>query len=289
MQGEQKRLNHPLISYVLGVLIMLFILFVVVGIIHHLTISPYGPGLLRPLLKKYEKERESPILMEAKRHEEMIKHRHFHITVGYPKIPEDKRPVCYICHSDLPHRKNKKIRSLMNMHTQYLVCETCHIKEKPGAEIVYRWYSPFEKNPKGPFFGTDYNPEEGKLLTGNKYAKIAPYFKYNLVDYSSEDRVETNNLELAIQIQDAPMAKDFMNVRDQLTPDQRASVTNQFHKSIKPKGYECKECHNDKKSILNLKALGFSEKRISELTTLEIVGIITKYQDFYLPEFFEEK
>ena len=126
------------------------------------------------------------------------------------------------------------------------------------------------------------------LITGNKYAKIAPYFKTDLEDYSSKDRVEPDNLQLAIQIQDAPMAKDFMNVRDQLTPDQRAGVTNQFHENIKSKGFECKECHNDKKSILNFKKLGFSEQRISDLTTLEIVGIITRYQEFYLPEFFKD-
>ena len=289
MQGKSKRLNHPLISYILGFFIMLITLTVFGGVIYHLTISPDGPGLLRPLVKKYEKEKESPILMAAKRHEEMEKHRHFHITVSYPQIPENKRPVCYICHSDLPHKKNKKIRSLMNMHTQYLVCETCHIKEEPGTEIVYKWYSPFEKNPKGPFFGTDYDHQTELLITGNKYAKIAPYFKTNLENYSSKDRVETDNLKIAIQIQDAPMAKDFMRVRDQLTPEQRAGVTNQFHEHIKPKGYECKECHNDKKSILNFKKLGFSEQRISDLTTLEIVGIITRYEDFYLPEFFKDK
>ena len=287
MRGDLKRQNHPSISYVLGVFIMIFTLFVVIGIIHHLTISPYGPGLLRPLLKKYQKERESPILIEAKRHEEMEKHNHFHITVDYPNIPEDKRPVCYICHSDLPHRKNKKIRSMMNMHTQYFVCETCHIKEEPGVEIVYRWYNPFEENPKEPFFGTYYDPITETLVVGNRFTKIAPYVKRDIADDSSKGSDKTDDFKLAIQVQDAPLAVDFTKVRDRLTPEQRAGVTNKFHENIKPKGYDCKTCHTEK-SILNLKELGFSDKRIEDLTTLEIIGIITKYEDFYLPQFFEE-
>lgn len=288
MQGRSKRVNHPLISYILGLFIILFTLTVFVGVIYHLTISPDGPGLLRPMVKKYEKEKESPILMEAQQQEDMEKHRHFHITVAYPKIPEDKRPVCYICHSDLPHKKNKKIRALMNMHTQYFVCETCHIKDKPGVEIVYKWYSPFEKNPEGPFFGTEYDPQTEMLVAGNKYAKIAPYFKTDLADHSSRTSVESDNLKIAIQIQDAPLAIDFMKVRDKLTPEQRDGVKNKFHEYIKPKGHECKDCHTEN-SILNFRDLDFSEKRISDLKTMEITGIITKYEDFYLPEFFKDE
>ena len=288
MQGQSKRVNHPLISYILGVLIILITLTVFVGVIYHLTISPDGPGLLMAIVKKYEKERESPILMEAKRHDEMEKHSHFHITVSYPQIPEDERPICYICHSDFPHKKNKKIRALMNMHTQYFVCETCHIKDKPGMEIIYKWYSPFEDNPIGPFFGTDYDPQTEMLVAGNKYAKIAPYYKRTHVDNTIENGMDSGDLKVAIQKQDAPMAIDFMKVRDKLTPEQRDGVKNKFHEDIKPKGHECKTCHN-KDSIFNLKELGFSERRISDLTTMEIVGIITKYEDFYLPDFLKDE
>jgi len=287
LQGEPKRLNHPLISYILGIFIMMIILVVIIGIIYHMTISSYGPGLLMPTIEKYQEEKKSIILDEARRLEELEKHRHFHIEVGYLQIPEDKRPVCYICHSDFPHKKNKKVRALMNMHTQYLVCETCHLKEKPGMEIIYKWYSPFEENPEGPFFGTNYQPATGKLLVGNKYSKIAPYFKDDLMDYSSQDNVKADNLGLAVQMQDAPLAIDFMKVRDKLTPEQRDGVKNQFHENIKPKGNDCKTCHSGE-SIFNYKNLGFSEERIPALTTLEIVGIITKYDDFYLPELFKE-
>ena len=152
MAGEPRRLNHPMISYLLGAIFLVLTLGVFVGVVHHLTISHHGPGLLRPLLEKHQEQRRSPILDEAQRLEEYEKHRHFHnVADEPPKLPENLRPVCFICHSDLPHSKNKRIRALMNIHTQFFVCETCHIKEKPETTIVYKWYNPLDDNPPGPF------------------------------------------------------------------------------------------------------------------------------------------
>jgi hypothetical protein len=126
-------------SFLIGSIFLVLTLVVLGGVVHHLTISHHGPGILMPLLEKYQEQRKSEIFDEARRLEELELHRHFHnIAPEYPQVPENLRPVCFICHSELPHRKNKRIRSLMNIHTQFFVCETCHIKEKPGATIVYK-------------------------------------------------------------------------------------------------------------------------------------------------------
>jgi hypothetical protein len=83
------------------------------------------------------------------------------------------------------------------------------------------------------------------------------------------------------------LARDFMKVRDRLTPEQREGVKNQFHQNIKPKGHECKVCHS-KQSILNFKRLGFSQKRTADLEQLNIAGMLAKYEQFYLPDLFKE-
>jgi hypothetical protein len=281
---KPKRLNHPIVSYPIGAIIIVFALVVLAGVLHHLTISHHGPELLKPIKEMYLEEKKSVILDESKRLEDLEQHRHFHHTTDSLKLPEDARPVCFICHSDYPHSKEKKIRGMMNMHTQYFVCETCHIKEKPETTIIYKWYSPLEDNPEGPFFGTSYDPETGVLAIGNRHAKIAPYFKYGHRDYSSLDKAE--NLLPAIQTQDAPLALDFMKVRDKLSPEQRDGVKNKFHENIKPKGHDCQTCHSEK-SIFDFKQLGFSEKRILDLKQLEVVGLIKNYDRFYLPKLFE--
>jgi len=249
---------------------------VLVGVLYHLAFSSYGPQLLMPLKEKYFTKPTSTILTEAKRLEDYEIHRHFHNIVSFPQAPENSRPVCYICHSDYPHSKTKKVRSLLNMHTQYFVCETCHIKEKKETMIVYKWYNPLNDNPRGPFFGTSYDPETGNIAeVEDLISRIAPYFKTG------------GTIESAIQMQDAPLAQDYVKVRDKLTPEQRDGVKNKFHVNIKPKGHECKTCHS-KDSILDYKKLGFAENRIVDLEQLNIKGLITKYKEFYLPNLFKE-
>jgi len=268
-------LNHPLIAYVIGAVFMALTLVVFVGVVYHLTISDHGPGLLRPLLEKHREQQRSEIMDEARRHEEFEKHRHFHnVADAPPQLPENLRPVCFICHSDLPHRKNKRVRALMNIHTQFFVCETCHIKEKPGTDIVYKWYNPLDSNPQGPFYGTYYDPETEILsLSKDLISKIAPYFKSEI----------NGELQLAIQVQDAPLARDYIKIRDQLSPEQREGIKNKFHENIKPKGYGCKTCHTEK-SMLDFRQLGFSENRTANLKQLVIPDMLVKYEEFYLPE-----
>ena len=275
MAGQPKRLNHPLISYLLGFILLVLALVVFGGVVHHLTLSHHGPGLLRALLEKHQEGQKSDLLIEARRLEEIEKHRHFHLVVDdAPQLPEEFRPVCFICHSDLPHSKNKRVRSLMNLHTQFFACETCHIKEKPETTIVYKWYNPLDSNPPGPFYGTSYDPDSGSLSLGKDLiSKIAPYYK------SEKD----GKVWSAIQIQDAPMARDYVRVRDRLSPEQREGIKNKFHENIKPKGHECNQCHTEN-SILDFEQLGFVENRIDNLKKLVVVGMIQKYESWYLPE-----
>jgi hypothetical protein len=166
----------------------------------------------------------------------------------------------------------------MNIHTQFFVCETCHIKEKPGATIVYQWYSPLEDYPQGPFYGTGYDLDTGILSPGeDQISRIAPYFK-------SE---KTDRLQMAVQVQEAPLAIDFMKVRDKLSPEQREGIKNKFHENIKPVGHGCRTCHIED-SLLDFKKLGFAENRTANLKNLNVVGMIEKYESFYLPELFPE-
>jgi hypothetical protein len=268
---QSERLDHPIVSYLIGSIFIFLTLVVFVGVVHHLTVSHHGPELLNPLIEKYLTEPKSAILEEAKRLEDLEIHRHFHRIIDFPELPESERPVCYICHSDYPHSKNTKIRSLLNMHTQYFVCETCHIKEQQDKNIIYQWYNPFHDNPSGPFFGTHYDPSTGNLAqVEDLISKMAPYYKKGLI------------IESTLHIQDAPLAIDYMKVRDQLTPEQRDGVKNKFHVNIKPKGHECKDCHAEA-GILDLKKLGFADNRIVDLQQLYIKGAITKNEEVYLP------
>jgi nitrate/TMAO reductase-like tetraheme cytochrome c subunit len=273
--GEPKRLEHPKSVYVIGSTFKLVALAVFVAVLYQVTFSPHGPAVLVPIKEKIEEQQRSAILDEVRRNEEHEKHRHFHNVVEIPRLPENMRPVCYICHSNYPHGKNKKVRALLNMHSQFVVCETCHIDGIEEVSITYKWYNPFTDNPEGPFFGTSYDLETGRLLkVEDKFSKIAPYLKM------------AGKLESLIQMQDAPLAQDYMKVRDKLTPDQRDNVKKKFHVNIKPKGNECKECHS-RESILHYRKLGFASNRTIDLEQLNLTGMITKYEKFYIPDLFK--
>jgi len=273
--GEPKRLEHPKSVYIIGLIFKVITLSVLIAVAYQITFSPHGPAVLVPIQKHIEESQRSVILEEVRKHEEYEKHRHFHNVVEYPQLPENMRPVCYICHSDYPHSKNKKVRALLNMHTQFFVCETCHIEEKKGKQIIYKWYTPFDENPEGPFFGTSYDPETGNLVdVEDNFSKIAPYFK------------QGDTLESALQIQDAPLAQDYAKVKDKLTPEQRDNVKKKFHVNIKPKGHECKDCHA-KRGLLKFRELGFAANRTVDLEQLNITGMVTKYEKFYIPNLFK--
>lgn len=275
MPGEPKRLDHPKSVYLIGFIFKVITLTVMIGVIYQITFSPHGPAVLVPIQKKIEEGSKSAILEEVKKHEEYEKHRHFHNVVEYPKLPENMRPVCYICHSDYPHSKSKKVRAMLNMHTQFFVCETCHIETTEGVDVVYKWYNPYDPNPKGPFFGTSYNPETGNLNeVSDQFSKITPFF------------VKGDLHESAIQIQDSALALDYAKVKEQLTPEQRDNVKVKFHVNIKPKGHECKACHS-KKSILEFKKLGFTPNRTVDIQQLNITGLVTKYETFFIPNLFK--
>lgn len=275
MRGDPKTRNHPPAVFLITIFVWCIVLFVLAGVINHLAFSSEGPGLLRPLLKKIQTQ-ESPEQAALREHRAAEEHQRFHHLVPFPQLPATLRSTCYICHTHLPHNKSKKIRAMLNMHTTYLTCESCHLKKDKGETIVYKWYSPMEKDPKGPFFGTSYNPETGALvMTGDDFAKIAPFHKQN------------GHLTPIVHMQDTATAREYMRIRDQLTPEKQKERTQRFHVDVLAKGPDCRTCHTTG-GILDFKALGFSAKRTVDIEQLNIKDIITHYEEFYLPDLFKQ-
>jgi len=207
--------------------------------------------------------------------------RHFHNTPHVNAVDMGKKPVCFECHGDYPHSKRRMIRTLLNMHTQFIGCMTCHTDPKkiPEENYKFRWLNYSGIDVKGPYFGIDIDPETGYLVdTDDFYSKIVIYSSYN----DKEELVEITD--------ENPDARAFLKHKNTLTDEEKQAIKKSFHRLVMPKGRFCNRCHtSEEKSYIPFRSLGFSERRIDNLTNLNIVGIVEKYREFYMPRLFNDK
>ena len=83
MSAAPKRQDHPWIAYFNGFILVVLALIILLGVVHHLTVSHHGPGLLRFLLAKHQEATKSEILDETQQC--------FKIFFGFSGKPEDER------------------------------------------------------------------------------------------------------------------------------------------------------------------------------------------------------
>ncbi|MCK4707561.1 MAG: hypothetical protein KAU21_03005, partial [Gammaproteobacteria bacterium] len=70
-------------------------------------------------------------------------------------VETQKQPFCQSCHLDNPHQANQRNRSFLNMHSDYISCETCHLKTE-NINLDYRWLA-FNNPNKGEIIDVSYS------------------------------------------------------------------------------------------------------------------------------------
>ena len=264
------RRDHPGIAFLTTVILLGIIL----SLIFEITVA------LGEKFGLFAEEEPSALLSELGEQRFTEKMRHFHNVPENDVLTIGKKSVCMHCHGDYPHSKEKMVRSLLNMHTQFIGCMTCHADEKKlgNSEISFGWLNFSGIEVTGPPFGTDVDPDTGSLVTTDDY-----YSK--IVAYTQHDDGQTL-LEIT---EDKPEVREFIEIHEKSSEQDSEAIKKRFHKLITDKGHKCTRCHTEeKKSFLPLQKLGFSENRIDSITNLNIVGIVQKYKDFYMPNMFRE-
>ncbi len=204
--------------------------------------------------------------------EEQYVQGHFH-HVGM-KVESDDTNLCLRCHGAVPHDKAKSIRAFLNMHAFYIACETCHIQPKEGAAgWAFKWYDKANghviANPPG-LTSLD------KSMYGNYGAKIAPGFLRS----DGSFRFLNGDKERAF------VAK-YLKEKDVLSSTQQSKMKKVIHRNINDKPLLCDRCHtaDEEEAYLSFVELGYPKRRMHDLTSTEVVGMIEKYQEFYMPKF----
>jgi hypothetical protein len=222
--------------------------------------------------KKKEKTTFEKIIIES---EERVKHYlgyrvleeqriegHFH-HIGFD-IGPDKRSYCIECHGDMPHDNIKELRAFMNMHAFFINCQTCHIKlEESKKTGVFKWYE-----------RTTGNIVDSPVTTskpGTYKAKIIPFEYENgkLVRLDSQERID--------------FAREFKEKEKTLTETQRSKAKKLIHNIVSKNPYICEDCHQKESPLLPLEELGYPKERVDSIISTEVVGMIKKYTEFYMP------
>lgn len=257
--------DHPVIAFLTTIILLGIIGSLLLALLATLTgyFDIFKPAKPPGLLSRLSESRTAERL------------RHFHNLPAQDTTTLGAKNVCFICHGDFPHSKEPMVRTLLNMHTQFIGCMTCHADDRkvPESSLTLRWLN-FSGIPvTGKPFGTDVEPDTGYLIaTDDVYSKIVPYARQD-----GQEKL----LEVTM---DDPEAKEFAKIQHKLSDHDREAVKKTFHRLVSPKGRFCSRCHTEEnRSYLPLRELGFSERRIRDVTNLNMIGLVQKYRNFYMP------
>lgn len=259
------RRDHPVIAFLTTIILLGIIFSLLAALLATVTgyFNIFKPAKAPELLSRLSEGRTAERL------------RHFHNLPAQDITTLGAKNVCFICHGDFPHSKEPMIRTLLNMHTQFIGCMTCHADDRtlPESTLALRWLN-FSGIPvNGKPFGTDVESATGYLLpTDDVYSKIVPYA-----------RAEGQEKLLEVTLDD-PEAKEFAKIQHKLSDHDRDAVKKTFHRNVSAKGRFCTRCHTEEaRSYIPFRDLGFSERRVRDLTNLNFIGLMQKYKDFYMP------
>ncbi|MCK4706392.1 MAG: hypothetical protein KAT90_13005 [Gammaproteobacteria bacterium] len=178
-----------------------------------------------------------------------------------------KQPVCVSCHQALPHRKNKRSRTFMNGHSQYVACETCHMRPE-NIKLEYRWLA-YDGDKAGQEIIVSDNQKNNvdkesrqQSLIPKSGARIAPFYNDKpVLEFKGDDFIN-----------------EIKSDWKEASAKERAAIHARLHAPLEDKAAECQQCHGKEKSMLNLKALGASEKQIGKIQRSAIVRYFARFK-----------
>ena len=185
---------------------------------------------------------------------------------------------CTTCHLTPPHTKSVRSRTFMNMHAQYVACETCHFRPE-GVKLSYQWQdtrdaSSVRAKPKlfrqavQDVKKTKSLPAK-KVITKDTYSinpfyKITPFYQLQAVSLRNDDA----------------FAKETKNLWEQEGAlEQKAERRALIHAPLSEKGPECKVCHSDTDTLFDLAELGATSYQIEKIQNNLVTQFFSRYKD----------
>ena len=178
---------------------------------------------------------------------------------------------CTDCHLSPPHTKNLRARAFLNMHTEFIACETCHMRPE-NVKFEYQWVDYRTKQALKPSVNLfrqaiDQNDipkrAEEKVRKTDKLNKIAPFYQG----------------EMALILKGHEFAKDSLTVWEKGTTEEKVIRRAKIHTPLKEKGAKCKDCHQTKEPMLDLPALGANQLQTKRMQKHIVPQFFDRYSE----------
>lgn len=187
----------------------------------------------------------------------------FHKQAG--ELETAPQSFCRTCHTPLPHQKALRTRTFNNMHVKFIACETCHVENE---KFTYRWFDMEKEQFVSGELRITKNLDNENLRSVNP--KIAPFLNDERVFLLKND-------EFAKQI-----AANWKSANE----SEKATLHAKIHAPLNwqknensHQGTPCQNCHNDKKSKLDLQKLGATTEQIQTIQTHIIPRFLEHYKN----------
>ena len=210
----------------------------------------------------------------------------------------DDETSCRVCHPLYPHSEHNKVRALLNMHTGFMLCEVCHLKKDNIENLEYAWKKPEEFEYTGEPYGTLQKQEVKDEKGSNFISQMLKIFSEgdeldesvnikHLISRIAVYKTEDGKMTLFINTTDNEKAGEYLKKMKNMGGSEKEKELKFFHRNIAKKeiSVACDECHSET-GILDFRKLGFNEKKTKDLQYLNIKGLVTKYEIFYIPNLF---
>ncbi|MFW5443636.1 MAG: multiheme c-type cytochrome [Methylococcaceae bacterium] len=217
----------------------------------------------QPTAKDIETSRQLLVKTQPKKLREPLTLKPFHQRYKEPIL--DSKAYCTRCHLSVPHSRQLRSRAFLNMHTQYIACETCHFRPE-GISFNYRWFNytnqKAEDNIAGRLHADRGKDDKTQLVARTANVKIAPF-------YQGQPALMTYQDAKAKEIKE-----QWKSAEEQEKPKIHAVI----HAPLQTKGPRCDVCHTPKQSLLDFTLLGATDKQLSKLQYNTIADFFKHYQ-----------
>ena len=227
----------------------------------------------------------------------------FHKAQRFAITRLDDESSCRVCHPLYPHSENNKVRAFVNMHTGFMLCEVCHFTKEHRQNVLYDWKEPEEFEYTGEPYGTHQTKKVRaekksnsviskmlRILADKENGSDENHKTVHLISRITAYTVKDGEKTFCINTEDNEKAAEFLKHENKLSKADRKKQLDSFHRDIAKKeiSVACDECHSSK-GAMDFRKLGFSDTKAKDLEYLNIKGLVTKYDTFFLPNLFGPK